>query len=85
MPELIGFSTCTDFEPLYNMICYAMVVSAPEPAFYLNPAQHAVREREMGKEVLVKATGKTTFWTVSIIPKYNSGTHYTKNLEKGLI
>ena len=51
MPELIGFSTCTDFEPLYNMICYAMVVSAPEPAFYLNPAQHAVREREMGKEV----------------------------------
>ena len=47
MPELIGFSTCTDFEPLYNMICYAIVVSAPKLAFYLNPAHCAVREREI--------------------------------------
>ena len=38
-----------------------MVVSAPELAFYLNPAQHAVKEREMGKGVSVKAPGKNYF------------------------
>jgi hypothetical protein len=60
MPELKRFTTALILNP-FNKICHAMVVSARELAFYLNPAQHAVKEREMGKGVSVKAPGKNYF------------------------
>ena len=52
MPELIGFSTALILNAC-EIILYAVLVSAPELAFYLNPAQHAVKERQLGKGVLV--------------------------------